>query len=134
MTEHMTAAEFRSLKPKRNKYGSKRAWRCGRCGLPILNGSCCGDPIAFASQGEARRYDHLFQMQANGRISDLQLQPKYPIYIRGKLVCKVVLDFRYLTDTGKLVVEDFKGHDNALSRLKRKMVEAAYGFEVEVVR
>lgn len=123
---------------KRNKYGARKAYRCEDCG-GFANKTCClacqsQNVIKFDSKAEARRYDDLRVLEKQGRIKRLKLHPERPIYIKGKKVCDVVLDFKYLVHEVTWVYEDVKGHDNALSRLKRKMVEAAYGIKVEVIK
>lgn len=91
--------------------------------------------ITFDSGLEAKHYSALFIMQQRGEISDLELQPIYPIIINGSHVCKVILDFRYRDKDGRIHVVDAKGKDTAISRLKRKLVEAAYpGMKVEIVK
>lgn len=92
------------------------------------------DGYSFDSQAEARRYGELRLMEKAGEISGLEVHPVYPIEIQGRPVCKVILDFSYKTKDGDDVHEDVKGVDTALSRLKRKMVEAQYSINVEVVR
>lgn len=37
-------------------------------------------------------------------------------------------------ERGVLHVIDWKGHDTALSRLKRKLLKQAYGIETEVIK
>lgn len=137
MTRSITPAEHRKL-AKFHKYGAKMAYRCGDCG-GVANKSCCfacqsQNVIKFHSGAEAARYDVLRDQQSRGEIQGLELQPVYKIYIKGKLICKVILDFRYLTKSGELQVEDVKGKDTDMSRLKRKMVEAVYPFKVQVIR
>lgn len=89
------------------------------------------DGIRFDSKGEALRYQNLVLLQRAGEISNLELQPTYAIEFNGVKICKVKLDFRYTDNqTGREVVEDFKGYDNAMSKLKRKLVKAFYGVEV----
>lgn len=108
-----------AAKPK-NKYGAKKT----------VIGS-----HTFDSTAEAKRYSHLFILQQQGEITELSLQPEYPIFINGVQVCKVKLDFRYRDKKGCIRIEDVKGKDTAVSRLKRKMVEAAYpGMKVEIIR
>lgn len=92
------------------------------------------DNITFASKGEATRYLHLKALQQAGKISNLETHPKFDIVINGKKVCVVELDFYYINENGEPVWEDFKGRDNAMSRLKRKLVEAAYDIKVLVVK
>lgn len=91
------------------------------------------DGHVFHSDAEARRYMQLKLLERAGHIKQIELQPIYKIEIDGKLVCKVILDFRYWE--GQLrIVEDVKGRDTAVSKLKRKLVEASYpGTKVMVV-
>lgn len=102
---------------KRNKYGAVSQWI---------------DGYYFKSKKEARRYGTLKTLQMAKEISELKVHPKYPITINGKEICNVELDFSYKKD-GNLVVEDTKGMDLPISKLKRKMVNAVYGFEVVVL-
>lgn len=102
------------------------------------------DGIRFASQREARRYSELKLLQRVGEIRDLELQPEYPLACGGKPVlirsdgypngrkAKYLADFRYVR-AGQVIVEDAKGKDLPLSRLKRALVEAEYGVRVVLV-
>ena len=100
----------------RNKYGAVRT---------------TVDGITFASKAEANRYQELKLLLKAQKIAELELQPKYKIAINGIKVCNVILDFRYYDkDTDKYIIEDVKGKDTPISRLKRKLVEAAYGIKV----
>jgi len=119
----MTPDEYNQLlkasKNKSNKYGAKRAKV---------------DGITFASKAEAKRYGDLMNLQRGKQISGLETHPKYSINIDGHHICVVELDFRYLDlITGKVVVEDVKGKDNALSKLKRKLVTACHSIEVVII-
>lgn len=92
------------------------------------------DGIVFDSKREAHRYLTLKILQKGGLIQNLELQPTYSIDINGQHLCKVKLDFRYWdNEQGKQVVEDSKGVDNAVSKLKRKLVLALHGVEVRLV-
>lgn len=94
------------------------------------------DGITFDSKAEARRYQELKLLQRGGKIIALKVHPVYPIP-NGTLdgvdghICNVELDFEYFRDDW--VFEDVKGQDNALSRLKRKLVEAFYFLKVDVI-
>lgn len=92
------------------------------------------DGYSFDSQAEARRYGELRLMEKAGEISGLEVHPVFPIEIQGRPVCKVILDFRYADKNGDVVYEDVKGQQTALSALKKKMVEAQYGIDVEIIR
>ena len=92
------------------------------------------DGLTFPSKREANRYALLRILEKGGKIQNLEVQPTYDIAINGTHVCKVKLDFRYFDiDRNRIVIEDSKGMDNPLSRLKRKLVEAAHGIIVELV-
>lgn len=135
MTERISISEYKSL-TKRHKFGAESAWRCLNCGRAFIEKiPCCDEPKPkrFPSKREARRYDKLRQMEDQGDIHSLRLQPKYPIEIGSEFVCNVILDFHYYDSKWREVVEDSKGHDNPLSRLKRKLVKACYGIDVVLV-
>ncbi len=85
----------------------------------------------FPSKAEGRRYLQLKPLLAQNEIRDLELQPRFPIYIDGKLVCTYVADFRYFdNDLGETIVEDVKGFKTAEYKLKKKLVEAVYKIRV----
>jgi hypothetical protein len=87
---------------------------------------CVSDHL-HASAMEARRCDDLTRKEAAGEIRELTQQPVFPIEINGSQVCKVILDHSYkMADSGLEIIEDTKGRDNPMSRLKRKLVEACY--------
>src|SRR4030067_790114 len=88
----------------------------------------------FDSTVEAMRYGTLAILLRAGQITELVVHPVYPITINKQRVCVVELDFSYRDEKGLPRVEDVKGQDTALSKLKRKMVEAAYGFEVSIIK
>jgi hypothetical protein len=102
------------------------------------------DGIRFASKKEARRYSELKLLEQAGAISDLEIQPVFPIVIAGKPVllrssgypngrkAKYLADFAYV-ERDERVVEDVKGMDTPLSALKRALVEAIYGVKVVVL-
>jgi hypothetical protein len=91
------------------------------------------DGYTFDSKAEAKRYGELRLLERAGEISHLEVHPSYPITINRIAVCKVILDFSYFTCGDAAVVEDVKGKDNALSRLKRKLVEAQHGLKVNLI-
>ena len=92
------------------------------------------DGIRFPSKRESLRYLTLKILLKGGKIADLELQPTYPIMINGNHICLVKLDFRYRDlDTGMTIIEDSKGQDTPVSKIKRKLVQAQYGIEVVLV-
>ncbi len=104
------------------------------------------DGIRFASRREAKRYRELKLMEVSDLIVDLELQPKYklgtddaPVLYRSDRCpngrrASYFADFRYLNKlTGETVIEDVKGFDNQLGRLKRAVVEAQYSIEIVLI-
>lgn len=84
------------------------------------------DGVTFDSAGEANRWRQLQLLAKAGVIRGLgEPHPVFPITINGQVVCKVEMDFAY-NEGGLSVVEDWKGKDLPMSRLKRKLLAAAY--------
>lgn len=100
------------------------------------------DGILFDSKAECKRYKELKIMERARIISNLELQPSYVIkwpcstFFEGpdKKICTVNLDFRYKDGEGITHIEDVKGCDTAVSKLKRKLVEIAYEIEVKLIK
>lgn len=121
----MKTHDFIEKKTKKRKYN---------------NTLCQVDGIKFDSKKEATYYIGLKSEIEKGLIRDLEIHPKYPIHINNELICRVELDFSFFdTRTNKHHYIDVKAWDKDkkkflvtdLSALKKKMVEAAYPFEVE---
>lgn len=99
------------------------------------------DGVRFASKAEARRYCELKMLEKAGEIKELELQPRFPIYVchhrNGELreAFKYVADFRYREGPrGLLVIEDVKGMKTPTYRLKKKAFELQYGIEIRETR
>jgi len=92
----------------------------------------------FPSLGEANRFAELALMQDCGKISDLLLQVPFPIKVRGQKIFEYRADFKYKTDDGTEIVEDYKGakagYETDLFKLKKKLVEAAYQINISITR
>lgn len=93
------------------------------------------DGVRFASKGEAVFFAKLQQQERVGEISNLERQPSFRIEINGKWICTVKADAAFTDCAGVCRVQDYKGHtgDTPVSRLKRRLVEALHGVEIEVV-
>ena len=87
------------------------------------------DGHIFDSKAEARRYQELRLMASAGEISDIELQPKYPLIVNGKNCGFYKADFRYKI-AGVLVVEDVKGVKTPVYQLKKKLVKALYDIDI----
>jgi len=79
------------------------------------------DGIKFDSMKEGARYKQIKLLEKVGKITELELQPKYDLIVNGKKVGFYKADFRYKED-GKLIVEDVKGMKTPVYNLKKKMI------------
>jgi hypothetical protein len=103
-----------------NKYGATRV---------VVDG------LTFDSKRECARYGVLLLKQKAGLISGLQHHPPaYPLEVNGHLICKYIADFVYFDNqTQRSIVEDAKGVRTPEYRIKRKMMKAQYGIEIQEV-
>jgi hypothetical protein len=95
------------------------------------------DGITFDSKAEAKRYAELKILARGGLISDLKLQPKFPLEVNGLVVATYIADFSYRAGTQGLVIEDVKSEatKTPVYNLKKKLMKALHGIEiVEVSR
>jgi len=102
------------------------------------------DGIRFASRREAKRYRELKLLEAGGFVTELELQPKFklgtddaPVLYRSDRCpngrrAVYLADFRYRHE-GETVIEDVKGIDTPLSRLKRAVVESQYHVKIVLI-
>ena len=90
------------------------------------------DGIKFASKGEAQHYIYLKGLENLGKIKNLELQTKFSIDLNGVHVCNYIADFEYDDENGHHVV-DYKGCVTPVFRLKRKLIKALYGVDIELV-
>lgn len=108
------------FEPKRSKYRNKRV---------SLDGH------SFDSQAEAKRWAELKILERAGEIWGLTRQVKWPVFINEAHCFTWVADFVYHTTADNArVVEDVKGMRTALYKLKKKCVEAYYGFEITEIK
>ena len=97
------------------------------------------DGITFASKAEARRYQELKLMERAGVIGELELQPSFALVVNGTKICRYVADFKYLDKEKSTnaedcrVVEDVKGVKTPAYRLKKKLMKAIHGIEVQEI-
>jgi len=98
------------------------------------NKPCVVDGVRFASQAEARRYNELKLFLAAGDLSKLELQPKFPLVVNGKLVCTYIADFSY-EQRGYRIIEDVKSPASKTPqyRIKVKLLKALTGIQVREV-
>lgn len=99
------------------------------------------DGITFDSQREAMRYSELKMLKMAGEIKDLQLQPEFMLqesFIDNKgakhrpIIYKA--DFMYM-EGSQVVVEDVKGMETAVFKLKKKMFLKQYpGIDFRIIK
>ena len=87
------------------------------------------DGYIFDSKKESNRYCELRLLEKADEITELELQPKFPLVVNGEKIATYIADFRY-NDHGKVVVEDTKGFRTREYRIKKKLVHALYGIEI----
>lgn len=106
------------------------------------NEQCHVDGYLFDSKAEARRYGELKMLEMGGHIIGLRVHPVWKFEVNGVTVGSYEADFAYqdqphLTAGGTLKVEDVKSEvTERLSafQMKRKLMKALYGIDVEVVK
>lgn len=98
------------------------------------------DDYIFDSIQESRRYKELKLLLRAGEISDLQLQPKFLLQEgfkkNGKTYRKIeyIADFQYI-ERGKTIVEDVKGIQTDVFKLKHKIFEKLYpDLELKIIK
>lgn len=92
----------------------------------------------FPSKDELKRFYALRLELRCGTITNLELQPAYPVVINGQKVTTYKADFKYTRD-GLPVVEDVKGtldekYLDPVFKLKKKLIEAVHGIAINIVR
>lgn len=98
------------------------------------------DMYVFDSIAESKRYKELVLLQRAGKISELQLQPKFLLQEsfrkNGKTYRKIeyIADFQY-EENGKIIVEDVKGKETEVFKLKHKLFEKKYpALELRIIK
>lgn len=99
-----------------------------------LNKKCEYQGVKFDSIKEMRFFIYLKQLEEKGEIWNLRLQDKIKAIINSVVVFEYRADFTYDDSRGHHVV-DVKSpitSKNPVFRLKKKLVEALYNFEIEL--
>lgn len=112
------------LQASQSKYKAKKA---------VING------IKFDSLREAGRYQELMQLSKAGKITSLALQVPFVLApgvrlfgeTRKRPSIKFIADFVYFDfEIGGQVIEDCKGMDLPMGRLKRHLMKTILGLDV----
>lgn len=123
MTLEMASAlnlQERPTMPRKNKYNAVK------CEHP--------DWGKFDSKGEMSRYGFLVQMQKAGLITEMDRQISFPLIVNGYQVCRYVADFVYTRSDKKEVIEDFKGKETDVFKIKAALFKAIHGRTISVVK
>ena len=92
------------------------------------------DGIFFHSKREARHYKVLKAMQQAEIIRDLEMQPKFNLDFNGVHICNYFADFKYFdNELDREVVVDVKGVKTQVYKLKKRLMLAVHGIEVEEI-
>lgn len=98
------------------------------------------DMYVFDSIAESRRYKELKLLEQVGKIQNLELQPHFLLQEafkkNGRTFRKIeyIADFKY-TENGKTIVEDVKGIQTDVFKLKHKLFEKKYpDLELRIIK
>ena len=98
------------------------------------------DRYVFDSIAEGKRYRELSLLEKAGEIHNLELQPKFLLQESFKKNGKTyrainyVADFKYIKDS-KTIVEDVKGIQTDVFKLKHKIFEKKYtDLELKIIK
>lgn len=92
------------------------------------------DGFTFASKLEAKYYQIYSAMEKAGIIKNLKMQTSLPFIFEGKKIFTYKPDFEYDDQDGIHHYIDVKGVETPVFRLKKKLIEAYYKIEIEVVK
>lgn len=99
------------------------------------------DGIKFDSKREADRWAKLLLLQRGGIISQLERQVSFQLAPGVKLAdekrarpaLRYVADFRYYSPgASAFIVEDAKGHQTEVFRIKRHLMKSVHGIDVRL--
>ena len=122
----ITFEEFqeRQKKAKKTKYNNKKVWIEG---------------CVFDSTLEGNRYKQLKLLEKNGCVQSLELQPTFLLNETLRVIRKgkkqtyretvYKADFSYIED-GKFIVEDVKGQETNMYKLKRKLFLSVCEYDI----
>lgn len=99
------------------------------------------DGVRFDSKRELKRWQELRLLERAHKIGSLERQVVYVLAPAVRLVgekrlkpaIRYVADFRYFdADKGVFVIEDAKGSETDVSRLKRHLMKSVHGIDVRL--
>lgn len=99
------------------------------------------DGERFDSMHEAKRWQELKLLERAGKISLLERQVPYELApsvklageARARPAIRLVIDFRYFSaEEARIVIEDAKGYETDVSRIKRHLMKSVHGIDVRL--
>lgn len=94
------------------------------------------DGILFDSKKEAKRYCELKLLLKAGEIELLERQVRFLLIgaNESERKCEYLADFCYIiTKSGEYVVEDVKGIQTDVFKIKRKLMKEVHNIEIKIV-
>lgn len=136
MTLHLSMDDYDKLLNKKSRVPRREV-----SGSPLLptgdnkygNKRCVFNNIKFDSILERDRYIVLNDMAARGEIHSLLLQPVFALEINSMKICDYRADFSYIDKAGLYHVEDAKGVKTKEYSIKKKLMAAILGIEIEEI-
>lgn len=96
--------------------------------------------IKFDSEVEQKRYEQLQALAREGVIWNLvsdKSRLRFRIEVNGQKICDYEADFSYtqkLNGVDTYIVEDVKGVETPVYKLKKKLMKAIYGIEIRQIK
>lgn len=94
--------------------------------------------IKFDSKWESERYAQLHLLSRAGEIENLETQVRFDLIVNDSKICTYVADFTYYEKNKEgekvFIVEDAKGLETAVFRLKKKLMLAIKGIDIRVTK
>lgn len=124
MSETISIAEYHvqmaQIKKPHSKYGNVR---------------CELDGLKFDSKAERDYFAALRMRELAGEVRSIAVHPFWDVSVNGVEICRVEMDFSFYDIREKRTrIIDVKGCDNPLSKIKRRLLRAVHGYDVEVVQ
>lgn len=121
-----------------------RAWHQNYARVPVAARTSATNEV-FDSAAELRRWNELLLEQRAGEITELRRQVKFPLTLPGGIEVRIRsagfpkgrlavyhADFAFRDRGGIHHVVEYKAFDTPDARLRRAVVEAIYGIQIEV--
>ena len=127
-----------SYQARKRKFNNKILYECTECTMEYYENrpeKClCGNEefTYWQSLKEFARWRELQLLERGNHVSQLDRQVKLPVHINGIKIFTYVADFVYNDKDGVKVIEDSKGVETDVFKLKRKAIEAEYGIRLLV--